>query len=73
MDLRNHYVRIKISDIYLPDPLIILNQLHGEDFLSGRVIDISESGTETSDFAVVEVEGLDQMIIVPVEKLCEVP
>jgi len=73
VDLLNHYVRIKISDIYLPDPLIILNLLHGEDFLSGRVVDISAGGTESSNFAVVEVSELDQMIIVPVEKLCEVP
>jgi len=69
VDLKNHIVRIKISDIYLPDPLIILNMLHGEDFLSGRVIDISQSGSEASDFAVIEVKELDQMIIVPVEKL----
>lgn len=68
MDLRNHYVRIKISDVYLPDPLIILSKLHGGDFLSGRVVEIS-SGPDASDFAVIQVNELDQMIIAPIEKL----
>lgn len=73
MDLKNHYVRIKIADIYMPDPLIILNKLHGDDFLSGRVIDTSDSGTEASAFAVIEVKELDQLIVVPIKKLCVVP
>ena len=64
-DLRNQKVRFKISDIYLPDPLVILNKLHGEDVLEGRVLDISDSGTRPEQFAVIEVPKLDQIIIVP--------
>ena len=64
-DLRNQQVRFRISDIYLPDPLVILNQLHGEDVLEGRVLDVSDSGTKSEQFAVIEVPGLDQIIIVP--------
>ena len=64
-DLRNHQVRFKISDIYLPDPLVILNQLHGEDMLEGRVLDISDSGTKPEQYAVIEIPKLDQIIIVP--------
>ncbi|HEX3232115.1 MAG TPA: hypothetical protein VHQ95_24275, partial [Pyrinomonadaceae bacterium] len=64
-DLRNQRVRFRISDIYLPDPLVILNQLHGEDVLEGRVLDVSDSGTKSEQFAVIEVQGLDQIIIVP--------
>ncbi|HWP54143.1 MAG TPA: hypothetical protein VN476_08385 [Pyrinomonadaceae bacterium] len=64
-DLRNQQVRFRISDIYLPDPLVILNQLHGEDVLEGRVLDVSDSGTKSEQFAVIEVQGLDQIIIVP--------
>jgi hypothetical protein len=73
VDLKNQIVRIKIRDVYLPDPLIILNLLHGEDFLSGKVIDISQSSSQASAFAVIEVKELDQMIIVPVEKLYAAP
>jgi len=64
-DLRNQRVRFKISDIYLPDPLVILNKLHGEDVLEGRVLDISDNGTRPEQFAVIEVAKLDQIIIVP--------
>ena len=64
-DLLNQQVRFRISDIYLPDPLVILNQLHGEDVLEGRVLDVSDGGTRSEQFAVIEVQGLDQIIIVP--------
>jgi hypothetical protein len=68
-DLRNQQVRFRISDIYLPDPLVILNQLHGEDVLEGRVLDISESPTGPEQFAVVQVPGLDQILIVPLGRV----
>lgn len=71
-DLRNQRVRFKISDIYLPDPLVILNKLHGEDVLEGRVIDISDSGTRPEQFAIIEVPGLDQIIIVPLAGLNDI-
>jgi hypothetical protein len=70
-DVRNQRVRFKISDIYLPDPLVILNQLHGEDVLEGHLLDISESPTGPEQFAVVQVPGLDQLIIVPLGSVNE--
>jgi hypothetical protein len=69
VDLRNQYVRFKIADIYLPDPLFILKKLHGDDVLQGRVVDISGSGTRPEQFAVIDVPELDQMIIVPLERV----
>jgi len=70
-DLRNQQVRFRISDIYLPDPLVILNKLHGEDMLEGRVLEISDSETRPEKFAVIEVPGLDQIIIVPLERVSD--
>jgi hypothetical protein len=72
VNLRNHYVQFKIADIYLPDPLIVLNKLHGEDLLGGRVVDVTDSGVQPATFAVVEVEELDQMIIVPIERILDI-
>lgn len=69
VDLRNQYVQFKISDIHIPDPLLVLYKLHGEDLLQGRVIDMSDSGMQRETFAVVEVEGLEQLIIVPVNRI----
>ena len=53
----------------MPDPLILLYQLHGSDQLQGRVIDMSDSGTQKEAFAVIEVEGIDQLIVVPVKNI----
>lgn len=72
VDFRKQFVRFKISDIYLPDPLVILNKLHGEDVLEGRVVDISESGARPEQFAVIDVPELDQMIIVPLARVEDV-
>ena len=69
MDLRNQHVHFKISDIYIPDPHLLLWQLHGDDLLHGKVIDLSDSGSQQEAFAVVEVEGIEQPMIVPVDCL----
>jgi hypothetical protein len=44
-------------------------ELHGRDLLQGKVIDISDSGTQQEAFAVVEVEGLDQPVVVPMNRI----
>jgi hypothetical protein len=69
MDLRNQWVRFRIRDVYLPDPKALLTDLYGSELLNGKVIDMSDSGTEDGVFAVVEVEGIPQRVIVPVQRL----
>lgn len=69
MDLRNQWVSFRISDIYLPDPKLVLFNLHGADQLEGKVADLSDNGPLREAFAVIEVEGLDQPVIVPVDRL----
>ena len=71
MDLRNHRVRFKIRDVYHPDPARVLLDLHGNDLLIGTVIDLSDSGLQKDVFAVVEVKGIEDLVIVPVERVCE--
>ena len=72
MDLRNHLVRFKMSDIFMPDPASLLWQLHGSDLLQGRVLELSDSGAQRQVFAIVEVEGMEQPLIVPVEHILDV-
>lgn len=72
VDLLNQFVRFKISDIYLPDPLVVLSKLHGEDVLQGRVVDISDGGVRPERFAVIDVPELDHVIIVPLERVEDV-
>lgn len=69
MDLRNHQVRFKVADIHIPHPLVVLYELHGNDLLEGRVVDLSDCGERKEAFAVVEVERAQQFLIVPVERL----
>ena len=72
MDLLNQFVRFKISDIYLPDPLVVLTKLHGDDMLQGRVVEISDGGVRPERYAVIDVPELEQMIIVPLERVEDV-
>jgi hypothetical protein len=58
-------VSFRILDVYIPDPLKILMDLHGGDILQGKVIDLSDNGIEKEAFLVVEVAGIEQPVIVP--------
>ena len=44
-------------------------ELHGDDLLQGKIIDSSDSGFQQDAFAVVEVEGLAQPIVVPMNRI----
>jgi len=70
--LRNKYVRFHINDIYVPEPAEILEELHGQESLSGRIIQLSDRGLQRDAFALVEVEGLSRPVVVPVAKIVEV-
>jgi hypothetical protein len=72
MNLKNQWVRFKIRDVYHPDPAQVLSELHSDDLLTGKVIDLSDSGMQKDAFAVVEVEGTEAMVIVPVERILSV-
>ena len=73
MDLKGQRVQFKICDIYHPDPTQVLLELHGDDLLTGDVVDFSDSGTQRDVFVVVEVEGIAELIIVPVERILTTP
>lgn len=72
MQLRNHLVHFKICDVYIPDPQTLLMELHGEDVLQGKVVDLSDSGTKKAAFVVVEVEGIEQLVIIPTDRILEI-
>ena len=73
--MRNSWVNFRVCDAYLPEPVQILMELHGKDQLRGKVIDVSDAGSQEEAFAVVEVEGLSQAVVVPIKQirkiLCE--
>lgn len=69
MDLKDHTVNFRICDIFYPDCQQILFQLHGNDVLQGRVVDLSESGLVDGSFVEIDVEGLGEKVIVPLERI----
>jgi len=68
-NVRDRWVNFKIRDVYVPDPAEILMKLHGDDMLQGKVIDSSDSGLQQDAFVVVEVEGLAQPVVVPMNRI----
>ena len=69
MCLRDDCVSFKTSDVYHPDPLQVLLEIHGDDLLVGKVADLSDQGIQRKAYAVIEVEGLSRPVIVPVDRL----
>jgi hypothetical protein len=65
-------VNFRICDVYLPDPATVAMDLYGEHLLQGRVIDVSDSGEAESAFAVVKVEGIEQLVIVAADRILSV-
>ena len=68
-ELRNRRIHFHISDVYVPEPAEILRELHGHDLLQGRVVDFSDRGSDRHAFAVVEVAGLSNLVVVPIAKI----
>ena len=46
-------------------------ELHGKDQLEGRVIDVSDAGSQEEAFAVIEVQRLSRPVVVPVKHIRE--
>ena len=73
MDVKDQKVQFKICDVYHPDPTQVLLDLHGNDLLVGKVVDLSDSGMQKEAFVVVEVEGIAELIVVPIERILRIP
>jgi hypothetical protein len=67
--LLNRFVRFKVSDVAIPGPQEVVNELYGHDIVQGKVIDITESGPSEQAFIIVQVEGMKPLVIVPAEKV----
>jgi hypothetical protein len=72
VDLKDQTVNFRICDIFYPDYQQVLFGLHGNDVLKGRVIDTSESGTIGGAFAEVAVDDLEELLIVPLDRILSI-
>ena len=69
MTLKHKWVHFRIRDVYYPDVPKVLIELHGEDLLQGRVVDLSDQGAASNAFAVIDVEGLAQPVVIPTARI----
>jgi hypothetical protein len=67
--LRGQLVKFRIRDIYLPQPFVILEELHGNKELKGRVLEVSDGGKDGTSFLVVDVKRLRGWCVLPVERV----
>lgn len=67
--LLNRFVRFKVSDVTIPAPQEVVNELYGRDIVQGKVVDITVSGTMEQAFIIVQVEGMNAPLILPAEKV----
>jgi hypothetical protein len=68
------WVHFRIRDSYHPDPRSLIEQLHGEDLLQGRVVELvrrrgSGSSDEETVFAALQVEGIPDLVLVPKDRI----
>jgi hypothetical protein len=71
MNLTNQQVRFRIRDVYVPDGKELTFQLYADSILRGRVVDASDNEEPGGHYAVVEVDGLDAPVVVPVARLIQ--
>ena len=66
-------VAFRVRDIYFPEPREVLSQLYGDELLHGRVVDFTDCGQDERVLAVIEVEGGQRRVVVPVDRVKDLP
>ena len=67
--VNDRWVHFRIRDVFHPEPAALLNQLHGDDILQGRVIDMTQSSIDDQTYVVVAVPDLAEHLIVRVDRV----
>ena len=68
-NLTGQSVRFRVRDVYLPEPVAVLEELHARDVLEGTVVDVSDGGGDNDVFVLVSVSGLRHPCIVAVTRI----
>jgi len=72
VNLKDQWVNFRVRDVYIPDPQEVLSELHGNDILQGRVVAVSDNQTPDGYYAVVEVAGMREPLVVPMKRILDV-
>lgn len=69
MKLQNRLVNFRVCDVHFPEPEKVLAELFGNHLLQGRVTGATYDGAEGSQFAIIEVDGIEKPLFVPVDRI----
>jgi hypothetical protein len=64
MGLVGRWVHFAVRDIYFPSRESVLDDLHGNDVLSGQIIEVTDGGAEPAAFLVIKVDALKYPVVV---------
>jgi len=68
--LKGRTVRFRVRDIQYPEATKVLHELHDDERLKGRVVDLSDSAhADGSPFVVVKVARVRDACLVPIDRL----
>ena len=70
--LRNRWVHFKLRDVFVPPAQEVLEQLHAEDLLHGRVMGFTQRGAGQEIYVISEVQGLNTAVVVPLAQIVRV-
>jgi hypothetical protein len=66
---QGQWFRFRLRDVICPEKEQAISQITPELEVTGRIVFLSDSGNEAKKFAVMEVNGLNVPLVVPVERL----
>jgi hypothetical protein len=72
VNLKDEWVNFRVRDVYMPEPEQVLQELHGNDILQGRVVAVSDNELHDGCFAVIEVQGAREPLIVPLKGIVSI-
>jgi hypothetical protein len=66
-------VAFRLEDVFCPDQEVVLSHLEGGLEVIGKVSFFSDNGTDKEGFAIVDVPGLLVPVVVPRDRLRNLP
>jgi phosphoglycolate phosphatase-like HAD superfamily hydrolase len=67
--LQNRLVNFRVCDVHFPEPEKVLAELFGHHLLQGRVTGATVDSAGGGQFAIVEVDGIEKPVFVPIDRI----
>jgi hypothetical protein len=67
--LEHRLVNFRVCDVHFPEPAKVLAELYGHHLLQGWVTGSTYDGASGGQFAIIEVDGIEKPVFVPVDRI----